>query len=151
MLLKDVREQPEKLLLSSDPKREPRSFVIALSKDMGQKRGKGAGSFVQETQQQAVDFYRLVVQRLRPWTALPRSSRNLQPSVPSYRRGHSRRLRLVKPKTVRRTSASTSLNLSASPPEIQMGRRHHRMAPDHNVHHGLLFIQTEGEVRAHLV
>ena len=69
MLLKDVREKPEKLLLASDLKREPRSFVIALSKDMGQKRGKGAGSFVLETQQQSVDFYRLVVQRLRSWTA----------------------------------------------------------------------------------
>jgi hypothetical protein len=71
ILLKEVREQPEKLLLSNDPKREPRSFVIALSKDLGQKRGKGAGSFVQETQQQAVDFYRIVVQRLRPWSAVP--------------------------------------------------------------------------------
>lgn len=71
MLLKEVRDKPDKLLLASDPKREPRAFRLALSKEMGTKRGKGAGSFVQETKQQTLDFYRVVVQQLRPWAPTP--------------------------------------------------------------------------------
>ena len=39
---------------------------------MGTKRGKGEKSFVLETRQQAVDFYRRIVQDLRSW----------QPSAP---------------------------------------------------------------------
>jgi len=45
------------------------AFRVALSKDMGTKRGKGAGSFLQETKQQTSDFYRVVVQQLRLWSA----------------------------------------------------------------------------------
>ena len=69
ILLKEARLKPEKLLLPADPRREPRSFRVALSKDMGTKRGKGAGSFLQETKQQTSDFYRVVVQQLRLWSA----------------------------------------------------------------------------------
>ena len=36
---------------------------------MGTKRGKGERSFVLETRQQAIDFYRELVQNLRPWRA----------------------------------------------------------------------------------
>lgn len=36
---------------------------------MGQKRGRGEGSFVRETSAQAVEFYRDLVQNLRPWQA----------------------------------------------------------------------------------
>jgi hypothetical protein len=70
MLLKEAREKPDKLLLAADPKRDPRMFRVALSKDMGTKRGKLAGSFVLETKQQVLDFYRLVLQQLRVWTAV---------------------------------------------------------------------------------
>jgi hypothetical protein len=70
-LLRDARKQPERLLLKADPKREPRSFTTALSREMGSKRGKGPGSFVRATRQQALDFYRVVVQQLRPWTPSP--------------------------------------------------------------------------------
>jgi hypothetical protein len=36
---------------------------------MGTKRGKGERSFVAETRLQAIDFYRDLVQTLRPWRA----------------------------------------------------------------------------------
>ena len=36
---------------------------------MGKKRGRVHGSFVGDTRQQAIDFYRDVVQDLRPWRA----------------------------------------------------------------------------------
>lgn len=36
---------------------------------MGAKRGKLAGSFVGDTKAQTLDFYRKVVQTLRPWIA----------------------------------------------------------------------------------
>ncbi len=36
---------------------------------MGQKRGKDEGSFVRETRLQTFDFYRDLVQNLKPWQA----------------------------------------------------------------------------------
>jgi hypothetical protein len=66
-LLSEARESPKNLLSPTDPKREPRSFTLALSSPMGTKRGKGQGSFVRETRKQAVDFYRELVQNLRGW------------------------------------------------------------------------------------
>ena len=68
-ILKDVREKPEKLLLPSDPKRDPRAFRIAQARDLGAKRGRGPGSFVLESKNQASDFYRTTVQQLRAWSA----------------------------------------------------------------------------------
>lgn len=65
VMLKDARENPHQLLAASDPKRESRGFVLALSRPMGTKRGKGKRSFVAETRKQAVDFYRSLVQNLR--------------------------------------------------------------------------------------
>lgn len=85
MLLRDVRDKPERLLLASDPHREPRSFRLALSKDLGTKRGKGAGSFVGDTKQQALDFYRGIVQHVRPWT--PRPPRLPEPQAPAIEEG----------------------------------------------------------------
>jgi hypothetical protein len=68
-LLKEALEKPERLLLRTDEKREPRSFKLALARDMGTKRGKGQGSFVGDSKLQVIDFYRLVVQALKPWTS----------------------------------------------------------------------------------
>jgi hypothetical protein len=67
LLLDEAREYPQRLLSLSDAKREPRSFDLTVTRSMGTKRGKGEKSFVLETRQQAVDFYRRVVQGLRPW------------------------------------------------------------------------------------
>jgi len=71
MLLADAREEPDKLLYPADPKREPRAFTITLARAMGQKRGKAEGSFVRETRAQTFDFYRDIVQQLKPWQARP--------------------------------------------------------------------------------
>jgi hypothetical protein len=70
-LLSAAREDPQSLLLPNDPKRPPRAFRLALSRPMGTKRGKGERSFVLETRKQAIDFYRDLVQNLRPWRAAP--------------------------------------------------------------------------------
>jgi hypothetical protein len=67
--LGEVRREPKVLYYPPDPKREPRSFVLARSRPMGQKRGRGEGSFVRETSAQAVEFYRDLVQNLKPWQA----------------------------------------------------------------------------------
>jgi len=67
-LLSDLRDNPQSIL-SSDPKRPPKSFRLALSGPLGTKRGKGEKSFVRETRQQTIAFYRDLVQDLRPWRA----------------------------------------------------------------------------------
>jgi len=67
LLLSEASEAPEKLLSGTDPKRDPRTFRVALTRKMGTKRGKDAGSFVRETRAQAIDFYRDLVQDLRKW------------------------------------------------------------------------------------
>jgi len=69
LLLSEAVDAPERLLSSSDPKRQPRSFHIALIRKMGAKSGKDAGSFSKETRSQAIDFYRDLVQDLRKWQA----------------------------------------------------------------------------------
>lgn len=69
LLLREARETPEGLLSSTDKKREPRAFVVSMTRPMGKKNGKDAGSFVRETRNQGIDFYRDVVQELREWQA----------------------------------------------------------------------------------
>ena len=66
--LKEVRDHPDRLLFAADPKREPRVFRVALSRELGIKRGRNQGSFVAESKKQALDFYREIVQGLRPWS-----------------------------------------------------------------------------------
>jgi hypothetical protein len=90
--LSAAREDPKALLLENAPKRPPRAFRLALSRPMGTKRGKGERSFVLETRRQAIDFYRELVQNLRPWRAsaprLPEEdddvSRTPHPQPPAF-------------------------------------------------------------------
>jgi hypothetical protein len=70
-LLGDVRKRPELLLHPEDLRREPMQFEVALTRNMGIKRGKGSGSFVGETTQQVMEFYRAVIQNLHKWTPRP--------------------------------------------------------------------------------
>jgi hypothetical protein len=70
-LLAQAREQPDRLLYASDPKRAPRGFTLTLSRPMGQKRGKEEGSFVRETRRQTFAFYRDLVQNLKRWQPRP--------------------------------------------------------------------------------
>ena len=69
-VLSELRANPQALLMA-DPKRPPRAFRLALSSQLGSKRGKGEKSFVRETRQQAITFYRDLVQDLRAWRAVP--------------------------------------------------------------------------------
>jgi hypothetical protein len=69
LLLAEAREYPQRLLSPTDPKREPRSFELAVTRSLGIKGGKGQGSFVRETRRQVIDFYGEIVQSLKPWHA----------------------------------------------------------------------------------
>jgi len=68
--LKEAKSKPERLLYASDPKREPMSFKLTSSKDLGMKRGRLGGSFVLESKQQTSDFYRTIGQGLRAWAPI---------------------------------------------------------------------------------
>ncbi|CAN5767423.1 hypothetical protein BH24CHL6_BH24CHL6_15420 [soil metagenome] len=65
--LTEALERPERLLYSPDPKRDPRSFRLVLADELGRKRGRGPGTFVGDSRKQLLDFYRDVLQRIRPW------------------------------------------------------------------------------------
>lgn len=84
--LKDAKANPDRLLYVTDKKREPMSFRLTLSKDLGMKRGRLAGSFVLESKQQTSDFYGSIVQGLHAWAAaapkLPGTSPTTQVASP---------------------------------------------------------------------
>jgi hypothetical protein len=81
-LLGRARERPEEMLVPGDPKREPRYVQVALVRPLGLKRGRGPGSFVGDTRQQAVDFYADIVQQLRAWRpGAPKLPREVAPSA----------------------------------------------------------------------
>ncbi len=67
MLLGSAIDRPERLLYGPDPKREPRSFQLALTKPLGRKGGKGSGSFLGDSREQLLLFYREVLQQVRAW------------------------------------------------------------------------------------
>lgn len=71
--LAEARGDAKHMLSQVDPKRCPRAFTIALVRPMGAKKGTGRGSFVGDTRQQTFDFYRDLVQPLKPWQ--PRAPR----------------------------------------------------------------------------
>lgn len=65
-LLRDCREDPARLLLDDDPNCQPRSFLLALTRPIKAKSGSGPGSFVEEVRSHTADFYRDIVQDLKP-------------------------------------------------------------------------------------
>lgn len=82
LLLSEARERPKGLLASSDPRREPRSFELALGRSMGLKRGIDRGSFARETRLQTMLFYRDLVQNLKTWQPpAPRLSKTADEEV----------------------------------------------------------------------
>lgn len=93
--LKDARLKPERLLYAADPKRDPWTFRLTVSKDLGMKRGRLAGSFVAESKQQTSEFYRAIVQGIRVWApAAPKlpatiieSSASATPEPPPFSSG----------------------------------------------------------------
>jgi hypothetical protein len=70
-LLREVRDEPKEALLHNNPSREPREFHLSLARPMGIKKGTGPGAFITETRQQAVDFYRDLMQHLTDWRPKP--------------------------------------------------------------------------------
>jgi hypothetical protein len=68
-LLGKVREDPT--LLIADPKRDLRSFQVAMSAPMGVKRGRGRGGFIDSVLDLVDVLYAEVVQDLKAWSASP--------------------------------------------------------------------------------
>ena len=76
-LLTKVRESLKCVLLGRD--RVPRSFAVTLSTGVGTKRKSGQGSFISDVSALLDEFYREVVQDLKPWTA---PAPQLEPTQP---------------------------------------------------------------------
>lgn len=68
-LLGTLREDSTALI--TDPKKEIRSFRVAMSVPMGSKRGRGRGAFIDSVLDLVDDFYAEVVQNLKAWSAAP--------------------------------------------------------------------------------
>lgn len=87
-LLGEARERPQRVFHPTDPRRDPKTFTVALSRQMGMKRGKGQGSFVRETRRQVLDFYALVMQDLKAWQPRPPQLQGSENAVPLTARHH---------------------------------------------------------------
>ncbi|HWC14121.1 MAG TPA: stress response protein [Actinomycetota bacterium] len=67
--LGDIRGAPEAILPPGD--REIRAFHVSLARNMGLKRDASKGSFIETVLSTTEEFYRLVLQDLRPWKPSP--------------------------------------------------------------------------------
>jgi hypothetical protein len=74
-LLKSVREDP--IILVQDPKKELRSFRVALTSPLGTKRGRGRGAAIDSVLEAVDNFYAEVLQHLKAWTAAPPKMREV--------------------------------------------------------------------------
>jgi hypothetical protein len=77
-LLGTVRENPSSLI--TDPKKDLRSFRVAMSAAMGTKRSRGRGSFIDSVLDLMDVFYGDVVQHLKAWSAAPPHMRESEPA-----------------------------------------------------------------------
>jgi hypothetical protein len=77
-LLKDVRTNPG--VLVEDPKREIRAFKLTVTAQMGTKRGRGRGSFVESVVDLVDGFYVNVMQNVNAWSARPPQLRHPEPA-----------------------------------------------------------------------
>ena len=127
-----MNEQPQRLLSPTDVKREIKGFDVALTRALGQKNGRGAGSFIEETRGQLLDFYGDVVQNLTRWVAraprLPETDEAgiLAPEVDAAISGESMEPAIVdEPESAEPTSAGMVAGasyLSAVPPSVGTSR-----------------------------
>jgi hypothetical protein len=69
VLLGEAREDPIRLLHPVDPRREIRTFEVAMTRALGARNGRAQGTFIGDTRQQVIDFYAEVVQNLSSWQA----------------------------------------------------------------------------------
>jgi hypothetical protein len=67
--LADVRTDPS--VLAGNPKHELRAFTLSLTSNADGARGQGHGSFVKSALEAVDKFYADVVQRIKPWAAVP--------------------------------------------------------------------------------
>ncbi|MDP9822677.1 hypothetical protein J2S59_002486 [Nocardioides massiliensis] len=72
-----MRENPSAIVI--DPKKEIRSFRVAMSAPMGNKRGRGRGAFIDSVLDLVDAFYGDVVQYLKAWSAAPPRMREAEP------------------------------------------------------------------------
>jgi hypothetical protein len=82
-LLRQVRE--DAAVLIQDPKKDIRSFRIALSAPLGTKRGRGRGGAIDSVLDAVDGFYGEVLQHLKAWTAAPPKMREVA-ELPDERR-----------------------------------------------------------------
>lgn len=81
-LLKVVRDDPKVLIV--DPKREIKTFRIALSAPMGLKRGTGRGGFVQSVLDLVDSYYVTVLQPMKAWVGTsPKMREEPEPAEPA--------------------------------------------------------------------
>ena len=64
-----AREDPKALI--GDPAHELRAFTLSLTRNAGQARGQGQGSFVNSVLAAVDTFYAEVVQHIKPWAPAP--------------------------------------------------------------------------------
>jgi hypothetical protein len=74
-LLKDVRE--DAAVLVQDPKKDLRTFRLALTAQLGLKRGRGRGGAIDSVLGAVDTFYGEVLQHLKTWTAVPPRMREI--------------------------------------------------------------------------
>ncbi|USQ78398.1 hypothetical protein NF556_12160 [Ornithinimicrobium faecis] len=74
-LLGKVRDDPS--LLVQDPKREIKSFRVAVSFPLGTKRGRGRGAFIDSVVESVDTCYADVLQQLKAWVARPPRMRDV--------------------------------------------------------------------------
>lgn len=79
-LLQAVRDNPA--VLVADPKKDLRTFRIAMAFPMGTKRSGVRGAFIPSVVEGVNTFYEDVVQNLKPWAASPPKLRD-EPAPPS--------------------------------------------------------------------
>lgn len=83
-LLREVREEPVRLI--ADPKKELKTFRVAMTVPMGSKRGRGRGGFIDSVLDAVDGFYSDVLQHLKAWSATPpkmREPAEVPPVIPA--------------------------------------------------------------------
>ncbi len=110
-----ARQRPEVLLLPDDTRREPSGFTIALTRDMGSKRGKTRGSFADETMRQTLDFYGDALQKVNKWTPPAPKLKKVEPESQESQ-GESRSQETSRPEIA--TATPDGIDQSSSEPAI---------------------------------
>jgi hypothetical protein len=129
-LLRTVREDPAAII--TDPKKELRSFRVAMSAPMGAKRGRGRGAFIDSALDLVDAFYGDVVQYLKAWSAAPPRMREAEPE-PTH------------PPALSQTSLSSQDGSEPAGDPETAADRPHPMDAEHHTESGLGAPRTSGE------